>query len=100
MAIWDPEKIVNLFCAHTPVPTDAIAMHNGGTSRAFEGDTTHWSSLNGLTKAECAVRRRLGVRGNAFLLPLCLLGLLLLLVLAAGLAACGARGLRARKSKR
>ena len=82
VAIWDPEKIVNLFCAHTPVPTDAIAMHNGGTSRSFEGDTTQWSSLNGLTKAECAVRRRLGVRGNAFQLPLCLLAALALVVLA------------------
>ena len=69
----------------------------GHVTRAFEGDTTQWSSLNGLTKAECAVRRRLGVRGNAFQLPLCLLGLLLLLVLAANSRR--AR-LRARKSKR
>lgn len=68
VAIFNEPHVVNLFCSHTPISKDSIAIHNGGTSRNVG---SKWSSYVGVVKHECVLRRILGVRGNVAQFPFC-----------------------------
>ena len=72
--IFREPEVLNLFCAHTPVQPGTVAVHNGGTSRAFGGQRS-WSSYAKLVHHECSLRKSFGVRGNTCQFPHCIAAL-------------------------
>lgn len=85
--VFREPHILNLFCAHTPLAPETVAVHRGGTARV---QGSKWNSLNGFIQHECTLRRLLGVRGNLCQFPylvVLLYGLIGLVLLCIGVRA-------------
>jgi hypothetical protein len=83
--VFQEPLILNLFCAQTEVPAEAVGVHNGGTSRTF--GSSSWSGYVKLVKHECKLRQAFGVRGNLCQFPHCsalLYGVLLAVLVVLG----------------
>lgn len=77
--VFQEPEVLNLYCRHTPVTMDCVAVHNGGTSRTFP--SKGWNTLSGFIRVDCKIRKMFGIVPNSFQFPVCILVGVILVVM-------------------